>query len=210
MPVLQGRGELVSPMNPAAIDHHHDLFISFAEGGHYLMDILAKILAVKMGHDFIEEAGGPILYGANHMEQHASGDATPGALAHPDPTFAAFLAFDLAPAQGVCGQAKALGAAPPAQPGKGKTPEDGFVFIEQDDLTSTCLVLEGGEFERAIGEISRGGIEPASGTAVAQRVFLKRQRTLSRPSWTPVSRAKTVASSRQLHCEWRDPCSKGS
>jgi hypothetical protein len=27
------------------------------------------------------------------------------------------------------------------------------------------------------------------------------QRMLSRPSWTPVSRAKTVASSRQLHWE---------
>jgi hypothetical protein len=128
-------------MDPAAIDHHHDLFISFAEGGHYLMDILAKILAVKMGHEFIEEAGGPILYGANHMEQHASGDATPGALAHPDLAFAAFLAFDLAPTQRVCGQAKALGAAPPAQPGEGKAPQHRFIGIEQNDVTPARLVL---------------------------------------------------------------------
>ena len=75
--------------------------------------------------------------------------------------------FDLALAQRACGQAIALGAAPPAQPGQGKAPHDRFIFIEQDDLTSTCPVLQGGEFERAIGEISRGGIEPSSGTAVA-------------------------------------------
>ena len=99
-------------------------------------------------------------------------------------------AFDLALAQRACGQAIALGAAPPAQPGQGKAPQDRFVFIEQDDLASASPVLQGREFERAIGEISRGGIEPAGGAAVAQRVFFKTQRTLSRPSWTPVCWAK--------------------
>jgi len=38
--VLQGRVELVRPMNPAAIDDHHDLFPAFAEGRHHLMEIL--------------------------------------------------------------------------------------------------------------------------------------------------------------------------
>ena len=39
--VRKGRIELVRPMDPAAIDDHHDLFPHFAEGGHHLMHILA-------------------------------------------------------------------------------------------------------------------------------------------------------------------------
>ena len=53
-------------------------------------------------------------------------------------------------------------------------------------------------------------IESAGGAVEAQRVFFHTQRTLSRPSGTPVSRATTVASSRQLHWEWMEPCSRGS
>src|SRR5207244_10722758 len=41
-------------------------------------------------------------------------------------------------------------------------------------------------------------------------VFFNTQRTLSRPSWTPVCWANTVASSRQLHWEERAPCWRGS
>jgi len=33
--------ELVRPMDAAAIHDHHDLFASFTEGGHHLMEILA-------------------------------------------------------------------------------------------------------------------------------------------------------------------------
>ena len=40
----------------------------------------------------------------------------------------------------------------------GKAPQDGFVCIEQNDLAPARLVLEGGKFECAVSEISRGGI----------------------------------------------------
>ena len=39
--VLEGRVELVRPVDPATIDDHHDLFPDFAEGSHHLMHILA-------------------------------------------------------------------------------------------------------------------------------------------------------------------------
>jgi hypothetical protein len=61
--------------------------------------------------------------------------------------FEGFVAFDLALAQWPRGQASALGFAPPACPGQGKPPEDGFIFIEQNDLTPVGPVLEGSEFE---------------------------------------------------------------
>src|SRR4029453_16368962 len=63
--VLQGRVELVRSMNPAAIDDHHDLFASFAEGGHHLMDILAELLGIKMRHDFITDFRRAILDSAD-------------------------------------------------------------------------------------------------------------------------------------------------
>jgi len=49
----------------------------------------------------------------------------------------------------------------------GKAPEDRFIFIEQNDLATAGLVLEGGEFEGAIGEVRGGRIESPGGTAVA-------------------------------------------
>jgi hypothetical protein len=68
------------------------------------------------------------------------------------------------------------------------------------------VILQGREGERAIGEVGWGGIEPPCGTAGASRVFCNTPRTLSRPSWMPVSRAKTVARARLLHWEERAPC----
>jgi hypothetical protein len=120
-----------------------------------------------MRHDFIKDFRGAILDSTDNAEQHAAREATPGAILQPRLAFEAFFAFDLALAQWACGQAIPLGVAPPAQPGQGKAPHDRFVFIEQDDLPATCSVLQGGELERAVGEIRRGGIEPSSGTAVA-------------------------------------------
>jgi hypothetical protein len=66
--VVKSGVELVRPMDPAAIDHHHDLFPGFAEGGHHLMEILAQFLGIKVGHDFIEDFRGPILDGPNDTE----------------------------------------------------------------------------------------------------------------------------------------------
>ena len=208
--VVERRVELVRPMDPAAIDDHHDLFASFAEGRHHLVDILPQLLGIKVRHNFREDFGGAILDRPKDAEQHPAGDPAPGAIAQPRLAFEGFLAFDLTLAQRACGEAHALGCAPPASARQGKAPEDRFVFIEQNDLAPTRLVLEGGEFERAIGEGRGVGIQATSGTIVAYVLFFKTPRTLSRPSWTPVCWASTVASSRQLHCEWMEPCWRGS
>jgi hypothetical protein len=199
--VLKSRVELVCPMDPAAIDDHHHVFAGFAEGRHHLMEILAQLLGIKVRDNFIEDFGGPILDRANDAEQHAAGDAAPGAIAQPGLAFETLVPFNLALGQGTCGQASALRFAPPARSGQGKAPEDRFVFREQNDLATAGPVLEGGECERAIGEISRDGIKATGGTIGAYILFFNAQRTLSRPSWTPVCWAKTVASSRQLHWE---------
>src|SRR5215471_21196661 len=183
--VLQGRVELVRPMNPAAVDDHHDLFTGLAEGRHDLMEILAQLLGIKVRHDVIEDFGGPILDCPNDTEQHATRDTAPGARAQPRLPFEGLLAFDLTLAQRACQEASPLGFAPPARAGQGKAPHDRFVFIEQDDLTATGSVLQGGELQRARGEISWGGIKATRGAVVAQILFFKAQRTLSRPRWTP-------------------------
>jgi hypothetical protein len=124
-----------------------------------------------------------------------AGETAPRAILPPRLAFEAFCAFALTLTQRTGGQTRALGAAPPAQPGEGKAPQDRFIFVEQNDLATTRSVLQGSEVDRARGEVGRGGIAPPGGTAVTYRVFFKTPRTLSRPSWTPVARAKTVASS---------------
>jgi hypothetical protein len=128
--VLKGRVELMRPMDPAAIDDHDDLCADCAEGRHHLMDILAQLLGIKMRDDLREDFGCPILDGANHAEQHAARDAAPRAIRQPRLAFESLFPFDLRVAQWVGGQARALGAAPPAQPGEGKAPQDGFIFVE--------------------------------------------------------------------------------
>ena len=81
--VVESGIELVRPVDPAAIDDHHHLFAGFAESSHHLMEILAQFLGIKMGDDFIEDFGGAILHSAEDREQHAAGDAAPGAVARP-------------------------------------------------------------------------------------------------------------------------------
>ena len=186
-------------MDPAAIDNHHDLFAAFAERRHDLMHILAELLSIKVGHDFIEDFGGAILDRPNDTEQHAAGDAAPRAIADPGLAFEGLLAVDLTLAQRACGEAGALGCAPPARAEQGKAPQDSFVFREHNDLTTARLVLEGGQCKSTIREFSGVGIEATGRAIVAYLFFFNTPRTLSRPSWTPVSRAKTVANSRQLH-----------
>ncbi len=130
MPVCEGGGELVRPMDATAIDDHHDLLLGFAKGGHHLMDVLAQFLGIKMGHNLVEDFGSPILDGPNDAEQHPTGDAAPRAILHPRLPFETFFAFDVALAQRTGGQPRALGAAPPAQPGEGKAPQDRFIFVQ--------------------------------------------------------------------------------
>src|SRR6266571_8731250 len=133
--VVECRVELVSPMDPAAIDDHHYLFLGFAEGRHHLMEIVAPLLGIKVRHDFIEDFGGAILDRPNDTEHHAAGDPTPRAILQPCLPFATRVTFDLTRTRRPCVQASLLGFAPPAGAGEGKTPEDGFIFIEHNDLT---------------------------------------------------------------------------
>ena len=67
--VLEGRVEFVRPMDPAPIDHHHDFLLSFPEGCHHLVHILAQLLRIQVREDFREDFGGPILHRANDTEQ---------------------------------------------------------------------------------------------------------------------------------------------
>jgi len=208
--VLQGRVELVGPRDPAASDDQHDLFAGFPEGRHHLLAILTQLLRIKVWHDFIEDLGGPIRDGANDAEQHPTGDAAPGAILPPRLAFAGLLTCDLALAQRAGGEASALGCAPPAGPGEGKAPEDRVVCIEPNDLVPARSVLAGSACERAVGKVCGVGLTTPGGAVVASFFVFTTPRTLSRPRWTPVSRAKTVASSRQLPWAWREPCSRGS
>src|ERR671923_2439872 len=87
---LQGRVELVRPMNPTAIDDHHDLLLGFAKGGHHVMDVLAQFLRIEMGHNFREDFGSAIVDGADNTQQHTAGDAAPRAILQPCLTFETF------------------------------------------------------------------------------------------------------------------------
>src|SRR2546427_8155955 len=107
--VLQGRVELVRPVDTAAIDDHHDLFAGFAEGCHHLMDILAQLLGIKVGHDCIKDFRGAILASADNAEYHAAGEAAPGAILYPRLAFERLFPFDLRVAQWTRGEAIALG-----------------------------------------------------------------------------------------------------
>jgi hypothetical protein len=51
--VFQSGGEFAGPMNATPIDDHHDVFPGVAKDMHDLMEILAKFLRIKMGHDLI-------------------------------------------------------------------------------------------------------------------------------------------------------------
>src|ERR671934_531273 len=175
---VECRVELVRSMDPAAIDHHHDLFVCFAEGRHHLMEILAQLLGIKVRHDFIEDFGGAILDRPNDTEQHAAGDPTPGAIPQPRLAFEGFVAFDLTLTQGAEREARTRGGAPPARAGQGKAPQDGFVFIKQNDVATARLVLESSQFKRTISEGSGVRIQAPGGTVVAYRVFFNTPRTL--------------------------------
>lgn len=164
--VVEGRVELVRPMEPAPIDDHHDRFPGFAEGRHDLMEIVAQLLAITVRDDLIDDARGPILHGTHDVEQHTTGDPAPRAIADPRLTFEQLFTSNLTLTEGTRGEAIALGAAPPAQPGEGKAPEDGFIFREHNDFATAGLVLEGRECEGAIGEVHGGWIESSGGAAV--------------------------------------------
>src|SRR5215475_166764 len=208
--MFQSGGQFAGLVNTTAIDHHHHLFPRGAKDVHHLVDILTEFVGIKMGHNFIENARGAILHRADDIEQDAADDATPATVALPGLTFEPLLGIDLALAQRAGGQTVALAASPPAAPGQSKTPEHRLILVEQNDLALARPIFQGLKFETAIGQIGRAGIESARGATVAQQVFFNAKRTLSRPIGTPLCWLNTPASSRQLHCEWIEPCWRGS
>ena len=170
--VVEGRVELVRSMDATAIGYHYHVFPRVTKDAHHLMDVLTKFLRIEMRHDFVEDAGGAILHGANDMEQDPAGDPTPGAVLLPRMAFERLLVFDLAWTQGTCREAIALGASPPARPEHGKAPQDGLIGIEENDLAPAGPILKSGQFETSKSQSSGIGIESSGGTTVAQRVFL--------------------------------------
>ena len=81
MVVVERGVELVRPVDPAAIDDHHDLFAGFAEDRHHLVNILPQLLGIKVRHNFIEDFRGAILHRPQDAEQHTAGDPALGARA---------------------------------------------------------------------------------------------------------------------------------
>jgi len=169
--VVEGRGALVRPMAPTAIDDHHHLFLGCAEGRHDLMERVAPCLGITMRHDCREDLGGAILDRAHDAAPHPIGHPPPRALRQPGWPFATLVTFDRALAPGACGQARALGFPPPARPGQGKAPEDGVIFIEPHALPLTSPGRQGGECERSPRQLSGGGSAPPGGTAGAAVLF---------------------------------------
>ena len=74
--------------------------------------------------------------------------------------FETLVTFDLTRTQRPCRQTRALGFAPSTRPRESKTPENGFIFIEQNDLAPASAVLQGGEFERSPRQLSGDRSEP--------------------------------------------------
>ena len=175
VPVGERRRELFRPVDATAVGDHDHLFAGVAQEGHHLMEILAQPLWLKMGNDRGEDFGGAILDRAHDPEQHPAGATAPGAIAEPRLAFERLCTSDWTLAQWPGGQARALGFAPPTRAGQGKTPEDRFIFIEQNALTSTGSVLEGRECERRPRQLSGVRSEPARGAAVAAVFFFRRR-----------------------------------
>jgi hypothetical protein len=208
--MVEGRVERVRPMDPAAIDNHPDLLARCAEGRQHVREIVAHCLGIKVRHDCREDFRRPLVDRTHDVEQDPAGDPTPRAILQPRVPCEPLVACDLPRTQRSCAQARALGCAPLARPRPGKTPADGCIVIEQHALALAGLGLQGGTCESSTRQSSRRGSKAPWRAPGASAFVLHAQRTRSRPSWTPVSRAKTVASSRQLHGEYMEPCSRGS
>jgi hypothetical protein len=134
-------------MDPAPVDDHHDLLLGWPEGRHHLVDVLAQVLRIKVGHDFIEDFRGAILYSADDVQQDPAANTVPGAMLRPDLAFERFFPFHVAGTQRPGGQAIALGAARPPSMEEGKTPHDSLIGVQQDDLASPRPVFQGSQFE---------------------------------------------------------------
>ncbi|SRR6266568_3229058 len=71
--VGQRGGEFPRPMDPAALDDHHDLFAGVAKDAHDLMEILVQFLGINMRHALREEARGASWTAPQDAEQDVVG-----------------------------------------------------------------------------------------------------------------------------------------
>ena len=62
--VVECRVALVCPMDSAPGDDHHDLVLGGPAGRHHRVDGVAQVLRITVGHDFIADFRGAILYSA--------------------------------------------------------------------------------------------------------------------------------------------------
>ena len=96
------------------------------------------------------------------------------------------LLIDLMTRQGVKGQAIALIFVPPAGSWQGKAPNDGFIFVEQDEVALLCLLLKVGQLDAGLSQFMRIRVQSAGGSIITQALFFSTTRTLSRCTGTPV------------------------
>ena len=82
-------GSRLQAGDATAIDPHDHLFLGGTKDAHHLIDILTEFVGIEMGHDFVEDARGPVLYSADDIEQDPAGNATPAAVLLPRLTFEA-------------------------------------------------------------------------------------------------------------------------
>jgi hypothetical protein len=101
--MVKCRVELLRPMDPTPVDDHHDLFLGSAEARHHLVDRVAQVLRIEVGHDFLEALRGAILDRADDLQQDPAADPAPGAMLRPDLAFERFCPFDAVGAQRVGG-----------------------------------------------------------------------------------------------------------
>ena len=94
--MLQGGGQFAGAVDTTAIDHHDHLFVGRAKEAHHLMNILTEFVGIKVGDDFIEDAGGSVLHRPNDIEQDAAGDPAPTVVLLPRLTFETLLGVDVA------------------------------------------------------------------------------------------------------------------
>ena len=172
VPVRQRGRELVCPVDATAVNDHHDLFPGMAKERHHLLDRVAQPLGITLGDDCREDFRGAILDGADNAEQSPTGHTAPTPVGPPRLTFEHLCAFNVAGTEGADGEAKTLGgAAPPARSRERKTPDNGFIFIQQNNLAPLGTVLQSGQFARRPRQVSRVGSEASCGAAVAEVFF---------------------------------------
>ena len=104
----------------------------------------------------------------------------------PSLSLAVLLWIDLMTRQRVKGQAIALIFVPPAGSWQGKAPNDGFIFVEQDEVALLCLLVKVGQLDAGLSQFMRIRVQSAGGSIRTQALFFSTTRTLSRCTGTPL------------------------